>query len=68
MGSEGLCPQWAKPLVGGLGVKPPDADEILADKISMHTDFASKSVHNGRKNVNTNYSLKINTSLCIITR
>ena len=57
---------WAKS--GGLGVKPPDADEILADKIAMHADFASKSVHIGKKNVNTNYSLKVNTSLCIITQ
>jgi len=38
IGVWGLCPQWdpgAKPLVGGSGfrgAKPPEADEILANK------------------------------------
>ena len=64
----GAVPSVGKPLVRGLSVKPPEADEILANKIPMHADFASNSVHTGKKNVNTNYSPKINTSLCIITQ
>ena len=43
MGVWGLCPQWgpgAKPLVGGRGAKPPEADEILAiETVTLHHSF-----------------------------
>ena len=45
VGVWGCAPSGQSPWLGGLGVKPPDADEMLADTIPMHADFASKSAY-----------------------
>ena len=49
-GLGAVPPVGKTPGYRGLGVRPPEADEILANKIDpMHVDFASKSVRIGKK-------------------